>query len=310
MSENGFTPSDLARITEGPLPPSLRTGELTGSPLFFHEAGALAEAVSTITGRVGSVAKNGYNKFQSYYYATMDDIRAALAPHLKELGIMVIQNEDARDWMDGGAAIAVRYAFWLVHKSGAQAGPVYATGLSRCRDSKGGFDDKSINKCRTAAAKYFLRDTFQIATGDEDADQEDTAAPHKSAYQILAEANYPSQAEPVQQPAHKPYPLNPQVGPLEQAMNEEPTQEGPEVKTVPRALPTNRGMAAFAAAYKIALDGCLTAQEIWAWSDKNQEALAKIKGNPKAGQLYESLVSYTKQRHHVLGGGVAEKSSS
>jgi hypothetical protein len=48
------------------------------------------------------------------------------------------------------------------------------TGMSRCRDSKGGFDDKSMNKCHTAARKYFLLALFQIPTGDiDDADSAD-----------------------------------------------------------------------------------------------------------------------------------------
>ena len=42
------------------------------------------------------------------------------------------------------------------------------TGVSTCRNSKGGWDDKSLNKCHTAARKYFLLSLFQIPTGEED----------------------------------------------------------------------------------------------------------------------------------------------
>jgi hypothetical protein len=46
--------------------------------------------------------------------------------------------------------------------------------VSTCRNSKGGWDDKSLNKCHTAARKYFLLALFQIPTGEEDdADQGD-----------------------------------------------------------------------------------------------------------------------------------------
>ena len=49
--------------------------------------------------------------------------------------------------------------------------PLRQTGVSTCRNSKGGWDDKSLNKCHTAARKYFLLSLFQIPTGEEaDAD--------------------------------------------------------------------------------------------------------------------------------------------
>jgi hypothetical protein len=44
------------------------------------------------------------------------------------------------------------------------------TGVSTCRNTKGGWDDKSLNKCHTAARKYFLLALFQIPTGDEEDD--------------------------------------------------------------------------------------------------------------------------------------------
>ena len=70
---------------------------------------------------------------------------------------------------DSDRTIAIQYAFTIFHTSGEvwPERPVQ-TGMSRCRDSRGGFDDKAINKCHTAARKYFLLALFQIATGDED----------------------------------------------------------------------------------------------------------------------------------------------
>lgn len=73
---------------------------------------------------------------------------------------------------DNGRAIAVRYRFTIVHKSGEVwfERPLQ-TGLSNCRNTKDGFDDKALNKCHTAARKYFLMSLFQIPTEDmEDGD--------------------------------------------------------------------------------------------------------------------------------------------
>jgi len=65
--------------------------------------------------------------------------------------------------------IAVEYAFTVAHVSGETwPQPLRQTGVSTCRNSKGGWDDKSLNKCHTAARKYFLLALFQIPTGDED----------------------------------------------------------------------------------------------------------------------------------------------
>jgi hypothetical protein len=58
--------------------------------------------------------------------------------------------------------------------------PLRQTGVSTCRNSKGGWDDKSLNKCHTAARKYFLLALFQIPTGEEeDADLGENERPAK-----------------------------------------------------------------------------------------------------------------------------------
>src|SRR5215475_10420980 len=60
------------------------------------------------------------------------------------------------------------------HMSAGETWPhvLRQTGVSTCRNTKGGWDDKSLNKCHTAARKYFLLALFQVPTGEEaDADQ-------------------------------------------------------------------------------------------------------------------------------------------
>jgi hypothetical protein len=80
---------------------------------------------------------------------------------------------------DEDNVIAIEYAFTVAHASG-EIWPhaIKQTGVSTCRNSKGGWDDKSLNKCHTAARKYFLLALCQIPTGNEedDADQDERPA--------------------------------------------------------------------------------------------------------------------------------------
>lgn len=105
--------------------------------------------------------------------------RTNAAPHATPLlgrrGIVIFQSEVGRAMFDDDNVIAVEYAFTVAHVSGETWPHVLRqTGVSTCRNTKGGWDDKSLNKCHTAARKYFLLALFQIPTGDEeDADQGD-----------------------------------------------------------------------------------------------------------------------------------------
>jgi hypothetical protein len=128
---------------------------------------------------IDKVAKRGQNTFHNYRYAKMEDILQHLTPLLGRHGLAIFQDEVGRSMFDNDAVIAITYEFVVAHESG-EVWPqrLRQTGASRCRDSKGGWDDKAVNKCHTAARKYFLLSLFQIPTGDEaDPDQDGTARP-------------------------------------------------------------------------------------------------------------------------------------
>jgi ERF superfamily len=77
--------------------------------------------------------------------------------------------------------------------------PMKRTDMSRCRDSRGGYDDKALNKCATAARKYFLMSLLQIPTGDDaDADLgEDDGATSRERLALPARRGCPElQREP------------------------------------------------------------------------------------------------------------------
>jgi hypothetical protein len=133
----------------------------------------LVGAIAAVMNEVHTVAKRGNNKFHGYRYAQMQDILQEITPLLGKHGIVIFQSETGRAMFDEDNVIAIEYTFTVAHVSGETwPQPLRQTGCSTCRNSKGGWDDKSLNKCHTAARKYFLLALFQIPTGDEaDADQ-------------------------------------------------------------------------------------------------------------------------------------------
>jgi hypothetical protein len=149
--------------------------------------GGLVAAIAAVMNEVHVVAKRGENEFHRYRYATIGDILKEITPLLGRHGIVIFQSETGRAMFDDDNVIAVEYAFTVAHASG-ETWPhvIKQTGVSTCRNTKGGWDDKSLNKCHTAARKYFLLALFQIPTGEEaDADQGENEQPAK---QIAAQS--------------------------------------------------------------------------------------------------------------------------
>ncbi len=152
--------------------PVLENVEAPPPPMGTGSIAKIATAIANVMQNVGVVGKDGTNKFHNYKYTKMEDVLKRITPLIAKEGLVIMQTEIGRAMFDGDRAIAVKYAFTICHSSGEvwPERPVQ-TGLSRCRDSKGGFDDKCINKCHTAARKYFILALFQVPTGvDEDAD--------------------------------------------------------------------------------------------------------------------------------------------
>jgi ERF superfamily len=144
----------------------------------------LVGAIAAVMNEVHTVAKRGVNEFHRYRYARMEDILQEITPRLGKHGLVIFQSETGRAMFDEDNVIAVEYSFTVAHVSGETwAQPLRQTGVSTCRNSKGGWDDKSLNKCHTAARKYFLLALFQIPTGEEaDADLGENERKQSSAF--------------------------------------------------------------------------------------------------------------------------------
>jgi hypothetical protein len=173
--------STLPSPTDTPAIPSL--------PAILPATGVaqITKAIAAVMKEIHTVAKRGQNTFHRYRYAKMEDILRQLTPLLGKHGLVIFQDEVGRSMFDNDGVIAVTYEFSVAHESG-EIWPqrLRQTGASRCRDSKGGWDDKSVNKCHTAARKYFLLSLFQIPTGEEaDADRDESAVTEADAPQSI-----------------------------------------------------------------------------------------------------------------------------
>jgi hypothetical protein len=140
----------------------------------------IAEAVTKVMARVDYVEKKGENTFHHYKFAAVGDLLAKIQPAMAEAGLSLVQNEVKFSFPNNGEFTLATYEFILSHASGVtwEERPKI-TGMAAGRNSKGGMDDKALNKCHTAARKYFLLSLFQVPTG-EDADpdaQEDVPPP-------------------------------------------------------------------------------------------------------------------------------------
>lgn len=139
---------------------------------------SVAEAVNKVMADVKHVEKTGVNDFHRYKFAKVEDLLAQVQPAMVKAGLIVVQTEAHSELVAEGQAWAVTYSFGLQHASGeAWDGQVLQTGMATARNSKGGLDDKALNKCHTAARKYFLLALLQVPTGDlPDVDNEEDKA--------------------------------------------------------------------------------------------------------------------------------------
>lgn len=154
------------------LPSGLQSAASPLSPVLPQTGFAnIATAIAAIMSEIGVVGEGGENKFQNYKYMSYKDMFKKLTPLMGRHGLAVIPTEKSRSLFDNDAVISATYSFTIIHKAGEvwPFNPEW-TGVSRARDSKGGLDDKALNKCATAAQKYFLKALFQIPSGEDDED--------------------------------------------------------------------------------------------------------------------------------------------
>ena len=125
--------------------------------------------LSKIMGEMGSVPKDGFNKFQNYSYVTEDAMNRELRGRLAKVGIFIFESTTGMKVYEvaptGKGIPQYRTDVTTTHEFFDSE-----TGASHLVESRGsGIDpgDKGIYKSITGAQKYFLYKNFMIATGDD-----------------------------------------------------------------------------------------------------------------------------------------------
>jgi hypothetical protein len=214
--------------------------------------GNLAKGIAGVMSECGTITKSGYNKFHNYHYATLQDLLFAITPLMGKHGVVVIQNEVERSLAEN--RIMVTYEFSIFHTSNEvwPERPRF-TGMSIGRNSKGEYDDKAINKCHSAARKYFLLSLFQVPSGDfDDADAGPAQPAAKTQQPILGE-----RPSTVPGPTRKP-------------------MEGGPYKIV---LAQGSGADQWAKAYIDAIKKAETEEELVQWDALNGPTLQRLSEN-------------------------------
>jgi hypothetical protein len=235
----------------------------------FQGVGNLAKGIAGVMSEVGTIQKTGFNKFHNYAYATLQDLLFALCPLMGKHGVVVIQNEMERAALEGGR-VQVTYEFSIFHTSGESwpEKPRF-TGMAIGKDSKGNWDDKAINKCHSAARKYFLLSLFQVPSGDfDDADEGQQARPQAEA-RVNRTVPGPSSGQ-ASKPAEK--------------------LEGPR-KIV---LGQGAGADGWAKAYIDGIKTAKTENDLRAWDELNAPVLQKL--SEQFNEVYQLLEQVVMER--------------
>jgi ERF superfamily len=118
--------------------------EVVTFPAVASAPATLVGAIAAVMNEVHTVAKRGVNEFHRYRYAKMEDILQEITPLLGKNGLVIFQSETGRAMFDEDNVIAIEYAFTVAHVSGETwPQPLRQTGVSTCRNSKGGWDDNA-----------------------------------------------------------------------------------------------------------------------------------------------------------------------
>jgi hypothetical protein len=246
--------------------------------------GEIAKAISKVMTEVGTIKKGGHNDFFNYDYARMEDLLQAVTPLMGKYGLAVIQNEVEIRPIEN--RVTVTYEFTVMHESG-QVFPEKPrfTGVSLARDRKGNWDDKAINKCHTAARKYFLLSLFQVPAGDfDDADIEETEETDANQRRV------PGPPETAKSPPANAVPPPPQAKP------EKPVEDSVPHKIM---LGQGHGPDQWAAAYIRAIGKARSEEEIKEWDNYNDPILQML--SDQYGQIYEQIAFAVERRLTDVG---------
>ena len=121
------------------------------------------ERLHAIMSEVGSVPKKGENEFHKYKYAKEADYVDAIRPLLSKYRVSVIPQTEMFSFTPENTTLVNLKIHYILTNIDNPEDHVNATIIGQGQD-KG---DKAIYKAITGAKKYFIANTFMIATNDD-----------------------------------------------------------------------------------------------------------------------------------------------
>lgn len=127
--------------------------------------------MARVMGIINRVPKSGNNTFHKYKYATADDVADTIRDAMAEVNLaLIVQMGDVRqetiEYESSNKTtktIRTTINFNFIFACGDTGAVVSSPWTSQVDDNS----DKAVNKCATAAEKYFLMKTFIVSAGDE-----------------------------------------------------------------------------------------------------------------------------------------------
>lgn len=118
----------------------------------------IAKAITATTLEVEGLVRDQDNSFAKYRFVSHDQIKAKAGKIMAKHGLIIVANEVAS--AVDGKALHCEYEFWLYHESGVEYGPIRRTVQVPANGAQ------AYGGAASYAQKYFLRDIFQIPTGE------------------------------------------------------------------------------------------------------------------------------------------------
>lgn len=209
-------------------------------PRALNHSKALASKLAKAAAAIGEVPKSGRNAEHNYDYATESDIVLAVRRQLFDAGVMLyprvvkVERDSAGTSSGGNTKHRVTLHVTFTFVDGETGESVELPWVAEAQDTQ----DKGIAKALTGALKYFLRDTFLLATGDF---EDETDADGKSTGRRVSVPKKERQQAKQAQALEKSPPRR--VDPLEQAQREAFARLHSGLKDAGCAVPTNNGPA-------------------------------------------------------------------
>lgn len=140
-----------------PLPAGMLSGVTPG----------LLKAVAQVMQRLQTLAFDARNKHGDFGYASIDAYMAALRPALAEAGLVIIQDLESQQVVNG--LLTSQWQFFVLHVGGGVLGPVRFDSAAPAN-----MGAQAFGGVQAYGLKFFLRSLFMVAANEkgEDIDQQ------------------------------------------------------------------------------------------------------------------------------------------